>query len=142
MIRMRSAKFRAVTIVFIVGFALGLSVFAASRLFVRSVLSTDAAVAAEELAARLAEGKKAQPRGRLSSILRYTRFGADGEIVEVVDLGAGARSGPDVVQSHQRRAAERARDGAVVVEHAALLPSLVGLAEPAMKGVAVPIVSD
>ena len=46
-------KFRAAIIVFIVGFALGVSVFAATRLFVRSVLNGDALQAARELGAEV-----------------------------------------------------------------------------------------
>ena len=48
---MTISKYKAVIVVFFVGFALGLSVFVASRLFVRSILSSDAIAAAEELAA-------------------------------------------------------------------------------------------
>ena len=60
---MTISKYRAAIVVFLVGFALGLSVFVASRLFVRTILSSDAIVAAEELAARLAEGKAVEASG-------------------------------------------------------------------------------
>ena len=52
---MTLAKFRTAILVFIVGFALGLSVFVASRMFVRAILSNDAIAAAEHLAAQLAD---------------------------------------------------------------------------------------
>ena len=69
---MTIAKFRAAILVFLVGFSLGLSVFVASRLFVRAILSNDAIAAAEHLAAQLADGKPGTSGGALSSVVRYT----------------------------------------------------------------------
>ena len=74
-------KFRAAIVVFLVGFALGLSVFVASRMFVRSVLSSDAVAAAEELATQLAAGKPIEASGALSSVVSYTYFDLAGNVV-------------------------------------------------------------
>ena len=61
-------KYRAAIVVFLVGFALGLSVFVASRLFVRAILSGDAIAAAEELASQLAQGKNPEAGASLSTV--------------------------------------------------------------------------
>ena len=62
---MTVSKLRAAFVVFLIGFALGVSMFAASRLFVRSVLSADATAAAAELASRLAAGEPIEGSGTL-----------------------------------------------------------------------------
>jgi hypothetical protein len=69
---MTISKYKAAIVVFFVGFALGLSVFVASRLFVRSILSSDAIAAAEELATQFAEGRSspAAPWPRRGATLR------------------------------------------------------------------------
>src|SRR6185295_4888707 len=78
--KMTISKYRAAILVFIVGFALGLSVFVASRLFVRAILNGDAVVAAEELASQLAEGKTPEASASLSAVVRYTYFDASGKV--------------------------------------------------------------
>ena len=78
---MTITKFRAAIVVFLVGFALGLSVFVASRLFVRAILSNDAIAAAEQLAAQLGERKFVEAGGALSSVVRYTYFDLDGNVI-------------------------------------------------------------
>jgi diguanylate cyclase (GGDEF)-like protein len=137
---MTIAKLRAALLVFFVGFALGLSVFAASRLFVRSVLSADATTTAEELAYRLAEQNPVEASGTLSTVIRYTRFDAAGRVVETVDLAARAQRQPSAISdADMRLSAQMASHGSVVVAQSPLLPSLLGLSEPAVRGVAVPL---
>jgi diguanylate cyclase (GGDEF)-like protein len=134
-------KLRAAILVFVVGFALGLSVFAASRLFVRFVLGADARAAAEELANRLAGDEAVQSTGALSSVVRYTYFDQAGKVVRTAAPGAetGRVSAADAALV--RRAAELAAEGTTVVAHSPLLPSLFGLSEPAVKGVAAPVLA-
>ena len=79
--QMTIPKFRAAIVVFIIGFALGLSVFVASRLVVRSVLSADAVAAAEEVAAQLAKNNAVEATGTLSSVVQYRYFDGDGNVV-------------------------------------------------------------
>jgi diguanylate cyclase (GGDEF)-like protein len=136
-------KYRSALFVFFVGFALGLSVYAASRLFVRSVLTAEATAAAEELAGRLATGQPIEATGALSMVSRYTRLDANGGIVESATVGNTARSGPgEELAAAQAAAVEAARSGDTIVTHAPLLPSLLGLTEPVVRNVGVPIVSD
>src|SRR5690349_10183119 len=78
---MTHSKYRAVFVVFLVGFALGLSVFVASRLFVRAILSGDAIAAAEELASQLAEGKTPAASASLSTVIRFTYFDTAGKVI-------------------------------------------------------------
>ena len=89
---MTVAKFRAAILVFLVGFALGLSVFVASRLFVAPVLSNDAIAAAEQLATQLAAGKPIEASGALSSVdpLQLLRR-CGGKVVASESPGATAR---------------------------------------------------
>jgi diguanylate cyclase (GGDEF)-like protein len=134
-------KLRAAIIVFLVGFALGVSVFAASRLFVRSILSADAISAAGEVAARLANAEGVEAVGTLSSVLRYTYFGADGTIVESRALAPQARPASSFSGAEIQRISQLAAEGGAIVAHAPLLPSLFGLSESAVRGVAVPVVS-
>jgi len=136
-------KFRAAILVFIVGFALGLSVFAASRMFVRSILSGDAIAAAEELAGQLAAGKPAEASGALSSIVRYTYFDPDGRVVANASPGArdGAQAGHPLLNADEAGSiATLVRDGGAVVEEASLAASLLGFADSAFKRVAVPVI--
>ncbi len=137
---MTISKFRAAIIVFIVGFALGLSVFVASRLFVRSVLNSDAIAAAEQAAAQLAEEKAVEPTGAFSSIVSYTYVDLAGNVV--------ASAAPDAGGSHQslsdidraRLAKVTLRQGAVI-DDAPLLPSLFGLSD-SIKRVVVPVLAN
>jgi hypothetical protein len=75
---MTLAKLRAALLVFLVGFALGLSVFAASRLVARSVLTEEARSAAESIAERLARGDEVELGDPLSPVVGYSFFDADG----------------------------------------------------------------
>jgi diguanylate cyclase (GGDEF)-like protein len=140
-IAMNQSKLRAAIIVFFVGFALGLSVFAASRLLVRSVLASDARSAAEELASRLARSEAIEASGRLASIVRYTYSDPAGNVLKSVTLANGHAHVPAMTAEEVRRAGDAAASGAVVVQ-SPLLPSILGLSEPAVLGVVVPVVAD
>ena len=133
-----SQKARAALAVFIVGFALGLSVFAASRLFVRSVLSADARAAAEEIAIRLADGERIEAAGTLSTVLAYSVLDDEGAVVRTEALAEGGRLRAETSAAEMQQASERARRGEAVILQAPLLPSLFGLAEPAVRGVVAP----
>ena len=140
---MNVPKLRAAVVVFFVGFALGLSVFAASRLFVRSVLSADASSAVEDLARRIAGSETIDSTGNLGAVVRYSYFRPDGSLVETrrFTAGTGSRpspSEPDVLNATQQAAAS----GATVVRHAPLAASLLGLTEPSIQGVAAPVVRN
>jgi diguanylate cyclase (GGDEF)-like protein len=139
---MTVSKFRAAIIVFLIGFSLGLSVFAASRLFVRSLLSADAVAAASELADRLGRGESVEAVGSLSSVVRYTYFDADGAIVESRAFAPATQPLSGLGAAEVERISEIAATGGAVVAHAPLLPSLFGLSEPAVRGVAVPVVRN
>ena len=132
-------KLRAAIVVFLIGFALGISVFAASRLVVRSVLSADAVSAAEDLAARLADGDSVEAAGTLTNVARYTWFDANGAIVESRSLAPEAGPQPAMSQAEMARIAKMTADGGPVVEQASLVPSLLGLSESGVRGVAVPV---
>jgi len=136
---MTIAKFRAAILVFLVGFTLGLSVFVASRMFVRSILSNDAITAAEHLAAQLAHGKPGTSDGALSSVIRYSYFDLSGKVVASASLG-GADNLPLMSESEVAGLAEAVGDGGAVVEEASLVSSLLGLSESAIKRVAVPVI--
>lgn len=138
---MTISKYKAVILVFFVGFALGLSVFVASRLFVRSILSSDAIVAAEELATQFAEGKPIATSGALSSVVRYTYVDANGRVVASGNPGAPTAVAPSGLETDLRHLAGEAQTGAIV-EEAPLMASLFGLAESALKKVAVPVAKD
>jgi diguanylate cyclase (GGDEF)-like protein len=135
-------KSRAAVIVFVIGFALGLSVFASSRLLVRSVLGADMEGAAVELASRLAGQGPVEATGRLSSVVRYAVFGSDGKLVRSVDLAPSRESPGDVPASSMHAAVVAAERGAPVVEHAQLLPALLGLIEPGVRGAAAPLIEN
>ena len=100
---MNRAKLRAAILVFLIGFALGLSAFVASRMFVRAVLSNDAIAAAEELAAQLAAGKPIQASGALSSVIRYSYFDAGGGIVTSKSSDAILSGKPLIAEARDRR---------------------------------------
>lgn len=138
---MTAQKFRATVLVFIIGFALGLSVFASSRLVVRSVLGADVELAATELAAQLATDDGVATSGALSSVLRYSYFDTNGELIRSVDLGSSS-SKPGTAEAAMRRSAEIALARGPTVEHAPLLESLLGLSDPGVKGAAVPVVRN
>ena len=136
-------KYRAAIVVFLVGFALGLSVFVASRLFVRSVLSSDAVAAAEELAAQLAAGKPIEASGALSSVVRYTYFDLSGNVVASDAPLFGVGSQPDAERNRGRpplRPCEgRRRDRR---RRRRSQRACFGLSESAVKGVAVPVAAE
>ena len=132
-------KFKAAILVFLVGFALGLSVFVASRMFVRSILSSDAIAAAEALAIELAENKPGEPAGTLSSVVRYTYFDLHGKVIESSAPGATPAEQPLLGEHEAANLSPLVGRGGVVVEEASLVASLLGLSESATKRVAVPI---
>ncbi len=135
-------KFRAAVIVFLVGFALGISVFAASRLFVRSVLDGDAIVAAQELAANLARGRPIAASAALSSVVRYSYFDLDGNVIESAVPGRSLSSQPELTQADRPDLARLVARGGIVMEDSPLLPSLIGLSPSVIKRVAVPVVRN
>ena len=136
------SKLRAAVIVFLVGFALGISVFAASRLFVRSVLNGDAVLAARELAANLAAHKPIGASGALSSVVRYTYFDRDGNVIDAATPGQTGTEQPEMSADERAGITGLAAKGGAVLEDVPLLPSLLGLADSAVKRVAVPVVAN
>jgi diguanylate cyclase (GGDEF)-like protein len=138
---MTAQKLRATILVFIVGFALGLSVLASSRLVIRSVLGADLELAAGEVAQQLAEDDRVAATSALSSVLRYSYFDANGELIRSADLGSGTPT-PGTSDPGMQRSAEAALAGKTVMEHAPLLESLLGLTDSGVRGAAVPVVRD
>jgi diguanylate cyclase (GGDEF)-like protein len=136
---MTVSKYRAVIVVFAVGFALGLSVFVASRLFVRAFLSGDAIAAAEELAGQLAEGRTVTPTGAVSSVIKYTFYDLDGAII--TSASRAGTSEPEITEDDRTRLADMALRQGSVIDDMPLLPSLFGLSD-AVKRVIVPVVKD
>jgi diguanylate cyclase (GGDEF)-like protein len=136
---MTISKYRAVIVVFVVGFALGLSVFVASRLFVRAFLSGDAIAAAEELAGQLADGRTVIPTGAVSSVIKYTYYDLDGYII----ASASRAGSPDsaISEEDRDRLADMALRRGAVIDDMPLVPSLFGLSD-AVKRVIVPVVKD
>jgi hypothetical protein len=132
-------KLRAALVVFLIGFALGVSVFAASRLVVRSVLSADAVSTAEELAARLAGGENVEATGTLSHVIRYTWLNANGDVVESRSLAVETAPQPAMSQADMTRIAELTAEAGPVVDQAPLISSLLGLSESGVHGVAAPV---
>ena len=133
---MNRAKLRAAILVFLVGFALGLSAFVASRMFVRAILSNDAIATAEELAAQLTAGKPIQASGALSSVIRHSYLDADGGIVTSKSSDA-ILSGKPLIAEGEIAALS---SGGPIVEETSLTSSLLGLSESAIKRVAVPVI--
>jgi diguanylate cyclase (GGDEF)-like protein len=138
--QMTIPKFRAAIVVFIIGFALGLSVFVASRLVVRSVLSADAVAAAEEVAAQLAKNNAVEATGTLSSVVQYRYFDGDGNVV-ASESPKGAAELPLMSDSDRDRLTNIALRRGSVIDDTPLLPSLFGLTD-AVKWVIVPVVAD
>jgi diguanylate cyclase (GGDEF)-like protein len=138
---MTSPKLRAALVVFFVGFSLGLSVFAASRLFVRSVLTADAVAAVQDLAGRLARGEPVEAIGTLSSIVRYTYADRAGSIVESRVLGASGEARGTLPYAERLGLSLSALER-TTVSHAPILPSLLGLSEPAVRAVAAPVAAE
>jgi len=136
---MAISKYRAVIVVFIVGFALGLSVFVASRLFVRSVLSGDAIAAAEQVAAELAKGNRVDTTAALSSIVSYSYTDLGGNVVaSTAPKGETWR----IVDGEERnRLAEVALQRGSVIDDSPFLPSILGLSDP-VRRVIVPVVKE
>jgi diguanylate cyclase (GGDEF)-like protein len=135
-------KFRAAIVVFIVGFALGVSVFAASRLFVRAVLNDDAIRVAQELAADVASGKPITASAALSSVERYSYYNLDGDIIESAAPGSGGSSGPALSDAERTSLTGLAASGGTVIEDVPLITNLIGLSESPYKRVAVPVVAN
>ncbi len=133
-------KFRAVLVVFIVGFALGLSVFVASQLFVRSVLNGDAIAAAEEAATQLAQNKTIESSGAFSSIVRYTYVDTTGNVIAsgAPNAGGAATKLGEIVRG---RLGDLALQHGAVIDDMPLLPSLFGLSD-AIKRVIVPVLAE
>jgi diguanylate cyclase (GGDEF)-like protein len=139
---MNVPKLRAALVVFFVGFALGVSVFAASRLFVRSVLTSDARSAVEDLAERIGAGDEIEPTGNLGAIARYSYFRPDGSLVETRRFDDATETKDTTGEREIRTAARQAANGEIVVTQAPLAASLLGLTEPNVKGVAAPVLRD
>ena len=136
---MSARKLRTAIVVFAVGFTLGLSVFGISRVVVRSVLTGDAVEAATEFAARLAAGESARTIAAHSRVVRYAVFDESGRVDDASSLGL-RRQGETQVPPDIARLA-RSGSGVVVIQPS-LLSSLVGLSEPSLRSVAVPVVRD
>jgi diguanylate cyclase (GGDEF)-like protein len=132
-------KVRAAVIVFLVGFALGLSVFAASRLFVRSVLNNEAVVVAQELAASLGTGQPAGASAGLSSVVRYTYFDLDGHVIESEAPGSRGESRLVLSEAEQESLVDLLARQSVVIEDAPILSSLLGSPGTAINRVAGPV---
>ena len=132
---MTLAKLRAALLVFLIGFALGLSVFAACRLVARSVLTDEARSVAEQLAERLGRAEDVDAGSTPSSVVRYSFLDNDGNEVESFARPGAAQVGRDLVAGN----AELARSGRVVVSQPPLLPSLFGLLQPGLTSVAAPV---
>jgi diguanylate cyclase (GGDEF)-like protein len=135
-------KLRAAIIVFIVGFALGVSVFAATRLLVRSVLNGDAILAAQELTADVGSGKPITASSALSSIVRYTYFDLDGKVIVSAKPDRDGSSAPDLTETERADLANLTARGGTVIEDVPLITNLLGLSETPHKRVAVPVVTE
>jgi len=131
---MTVSKPRAAIIVFLIGFLLGLSVFAASRLLALSMLADDAILAAEEVAARLSAGEQVEATGALSAVLGYTRFDSNGTVVDTRQFASPARPRPDA--DRQPAGAGAAEGGSVILDNTPLIPTLLGLSGEAIATVA------
>ena len=137
-------KFRAAIVVFLVGFALGLSVFVASRLFVRAILSSDAIAAAEELAAATrAKASRSRASGALSSIVRYTYFDLGGKVV-ASDAPAGETASAHCSSEGEARSARGARRAKAARSSRRRRSSQAcsGCRNRRSSGVAVPVVAE
>jgi diguanylate cyclase (GGDEF)-like protein len=122
-------KLRAAIVALVVGLALGLSVFAASRLFVRAVLGGEAVSAARELSERLADGQDPAAERLPSPIVSFAFIGNDGA------RRAGAAT-PD------RAVSESTAGGAATVAEAPLWRILLGLDQPTPRSVIVPVAEE
>jgi len=105
---MSNPKLRATIVVLIVGVALGVSVFAASRLFLRPMLIADAHSAAEELARRIGAGDAVEANGTLASVVRYVQFDSGGEKIADVRL---SRQSPEPIPAGEGQVAGLAAVG-------------------------------
>ncbi len=138
---MSITKFRAAIIVFVVGFALGASVFLASRLFVRSVLNNDAMLAAEELAADLGIGRSIDTSAALSSVIRYTYFDLNGTVIESASPGIEGE-GAQINVPEGLNPSEIVRDGGAFIDESSPLFSFIGTNTSAVKRLVVPVTTD
>jgi diguanylate cyclase (GGDEF)-like protein len=132
---MSIAKLRAAILVFLVGFSLGLSVFVASRLFVRAILSNDAIAAAEHLAGQITDGEVAASDGAVSAVVRYSYLDLAGKVVASKTPSAPAAAHPPFSASE----AGGAEAIGAIVEEPSLVASLLGLSETAIRRVSVPV---
>jgi diguanylate cyclase (GGDEF)-like protein len=105
------------------------------------VLGADLELAAGEVAQQLAEDDRVAATSALSSVLRYSYFDANGELIRSADLGSGTPT-PGTSDPGMQRSAEAALAGKTVMEHAPLLESLLGLTDSGVRGAAVPVVRD
>jgi diguanylate cyclase (GGDEF)-like protein len=137
---MTASKLRVAIVVLLVGSALGTAVFGASQLVVRSMLNADAVSTAEALADRLA-GDDDVPADRISAVQRYVYFDADAVVLDSSGFGEGAALRATLNAAEMEAARRRAAEVAAIVLEPPLLPTLLGLAEPAIGRVAVPVVS-
>lgn len=134
-------KLRAAIVALFVGLALGVSVFAASRLFVLSVLEDEAISAVEDMADRVAAGGGMLDASQPAPVTRYAYADAEGAVLASAgfDVALDGRSfGDEAIADARRRAAE----GTPVTVEAPLARILLGLEEPAPTAVAVPVRSD
>lgn len=150
---MSSPKLRAASIVLFVGLALGFSVFAASRLFIRPMLIADARSVAEELARRIGAADPVEAEGALASVLRYVHVDSSGK--QIADVRPPHIEPPAPMLSGSRDVtglAAATRDlvsrapylgelGAVGRNALARTPILAGVLEPSIRSITVPVVT-
>jgi len=152
---MSNPKLRATIVVLIVGVALGVSVFAASRLFLRPMLIADAHSAAEELARRIGAGDAVEANGALASVVRYVQFDSGGEKIADVRL---SRQSPEPIPAGEGQVAglaavgrdllletpylaEFAAASRDLMSRAPALAGLTGVLEPTARSITVPVTS-
>ena len=137
---MTASKLRVVIVVLLAGSALGAAVLGTSRLVIRSILNAEALSTAQALAHRLA-GSNNAPADPVSAVLRYVYFDADGVVLDSAGYGKGATLRATLTAAEMDAARRRAAEVAAIVLEPPLLPILLGLAEPGIGRVAVPVVS-
>src|SRR5688500_3565734 len=123
---MTVSKLRAAIVVLVVGSALGIAVFGASRLFVRSILNAEAVSTAETLADRRG-GENNAPADRVSAVQRYVCFDAEGVVLDSAGFGEGAALRSTLDDAEMEAARRRAAEVAAIVLEPPLLPTLLGL---------------
>lgn len=138
---MNGSKLRATLIVFLVGFALGISVFAASRLFVQSVVNADARATAEELSRRIAAGEPVEATGMLTSLVSYAWFDENGNVLGVREVRPAGRAVANETPPQEAMAAAAASSEPMMVSPP-LLANLIGVSEAAVNSVVAPVIKD